>query len=361
MIEVVAAVIPNLAGRYLCAKRRDSGLFEFPGGKIEPGETPEAALCRELREELALEITPLAELTALSNATHCIHFILCAPCAAEPSLTDHTEVCWALPPEFELPGRLSALDAAFVDGTFVHRGPLLHLPEVDSTNTQLLALAERGAPAWFLLQADAQTAGRGRLGRTWQSDGGTLMFSLLVRPHLPVEELVTLPLVAGLAVTQACAALVRKPLGLKWPNDVLFEDKKVAGILCESQTSTQGIEGIVIGIGINVNTVPPEMAHRGTSLQACAGQPLDVADVRNAFAELFTAYYEEWTHGGFRALLSRVTAIDAKRGKAISVKQALETLEGVSEGIGEDGCLLLRQTTGELKKISCGEIVQWKE
>jgi BirA family biotin operon repressor/biotin-[acetyl-CoA-carboxylase] ligase len=161
-------------------------------------------------------------------------------------------------------------------------------------------------------------------------------------------------LVAGLAVTLA----LREwdiPVGLKWPNDVLLEEKKLCGILCEAQSSMHGIEGIVIGIGVNTGVVPEAVAYRATA----PTQKLDRLALLAHLLRVFEALYQRWLQGGLKALRAELDTCDAKRGKSIVVKLSETPTTGTAMGIGDDGALQLRLPNGEMTALHCGEILQW--
>ncbi|MBQ9694388.1 MAG: biotin--[Kiritimatiellae bacterium] len=143
--------------------------------------------------------------------------------------------------------------------------------------------------------------------------------------------------------------------GLKWPNDVLIGDRKVCGILCEAQTSSRGIEGIIIGIGINTGVVPEAVAYRAVGVSGNVNRLELLAKVLAGFEAL----YARWQRAGLKALRAELDACDCKVGKPISVKMSEEPTCGLSRGIQDDGALLLEHEDGTLQPIFCGEIVQW--
>lgn len=375
-LTVAAAIIVNEKGEVLCVKRGASKFastafkWEFPGGKLENGETPAQAAVREVAEELRIAIEPIADAPEVTH--HYPEFsitlqgILCTQTdAQEPTLTEHTDYCWCAPDQL---WKLEFAEADQPFLTFLREkafGALLKtqcfgryphfLNACVSTNDELLRLAEAQAPAGTIVVSETQSAGRGRLGRTWLSESGQgLLFSVLARPQLPPEIMVTLPLVAGLAVTLALRELGFHA-GLKWPNDVLIDERKVCGILCEAQTSARGIEGIIVGIGINTGAVPAEVAYRAVSIDAA----IDRLSLLAAVLKHFESLYERWEKGGLKALRAELDACDCKVNRPITVKLSDTPTVGLSRGIREDGALLLETVDGTVHPIVCGEIQQW--
>ena len=168
--------------------------------------------------------------------------------------------------------------AAMSDGAFSH---VRHLATVDSTNTYLMAEARRGAAEGLVVVADHQTAGRGRLGRRWQAPpGACLLASVLLRPVLDPDALHLCAAVVALATADACAEVAGVAPGLKWPNDLLIGDRKVAGVLGESDPGAPGgppgSVAVVVGVGCNV-AWPGPAGTGGTSLEEAAGRPVDRA------------------------------------------------------------------------------------
>ncbi len=376
-LEVVAAVIVNDAGAVLCVKRGASKFastanrWEFPGGKLEAGETPAQAAVREIEEELSLQVRAVADGPTVEHTypefSITLHSVLCTlegPVSALV-LHEHIDAAWTTPDALwqhdfaaaDMPLLLWLRERFFGaklrTQTFGRASTFLS--ECASTNDECLRRAEAGAPEGTLVVAETQTAGRGRLGREWLSEPGQgLLFSFLARPALPPEVMVTLPLVAGCAVTMALRDQGFEA-GLKWPNDVLIGERKVCGILCEAQTSSKGIEGIVVGVGINVGAVPEAVAYRAIGLD----HRLDRMELLAQILKCFEGLYQRWTKGGLTALRAELDALDAKVGKTIKVRLSDEPTEGIARGIRDDGALLLEHPNGEVEALFCGEIAQW--
>ena len=159
--------------------------------------------------------------------------------------------------------------------TRVFTGPVHHFETLDSTNDLAKELAVQGAPEGTVVVAEAQTGGRGRLGREWDSPPGVgLYVSLVLRPMLPPMELPQITLTTAVAVVRAVRRVAGVAPGIKWPNDLLLNGKKLGGILTEMETESDRIRHVVVGLGLNVNNpgFPPELAATATSLTLTAGR-----------------------------------------------------------------------------------------
>lgn len=188
--------------------------------------------------------------------------------------------------------------------------------------------------------ADYQSSGRGRLDHKWESRAGeNLMMSVVFSIEgIEPEKVATLPIVMGLAATKALYPMAK----LKWPNDVLVNGKKLAGILCERHG-----DNVIVGIGVNVNTAKfsSEIANRATSLNLLSGESIDIGSVRDKLLKSFAAHYEAWLDGGFNAaFLKELEEVDYLKGKTISIRQTdddPDPLVGLCEGIAADGSLIV--------------------
>ena len=227
------------------------------------------------------------------------------------------------------------------------RWKIHHKRETESTNLD----ARAGGPR-DVFTADFQTAGRGRLDHKWDSPEGT---NLLMSVVLPVdgqtpEAVATLPLVAGLAVAKGLSGLrtrrdssvgksLRGRIAIKWPNDVLVDGKKIAGILCERHGDC-----VIVGIGVNVRqrVWPDELHGRATSVLEATGWQMKTALVRNEILGELGKWHGIWSERGFSAAYPEIAALDALKGKALSVSQTDDDAEpaaGVCSGIQADGSL----------------------
>jgi BirA family biotin operon repressor/biotin-[acetyl-CoA-carboxylase] ligase len=241
------------------------------------------------------------------------------------------------------------------------------LAEVDSTNRRAQALAAEGAEHGRAVIAEAQTAGRGRSGRTFFSPPRTNLYvSFVLRPPGGGETLGTLPLAAGVALAETVAEELGDAarVELKWPNDVLVDGKKVSGILLERGSASPDAP-VILGIGVNLNVdpaaFPDEFRARASSLRARAGRPIDRARFAAALFERLEAVLDAHAAGGFAALRPRFDALFRMLGQRVRVADAAERVrEGVVLGVGADGSLRLGTYDGE-ERLLAGDVTVLKE
>lgn len=237
---------------------------------------------------------------------------------------------------------------------------LVALDEVDSTNEEAKRLAAQGAEDGTLVWARAQTAGRGRRGRGWQSLEGNLFLSLVLRPDCGPAEAAQLGFVAALGVGDAVGS-VAPPLievRYKWPNDVLFNDRKGAGILLESQIRPDGgLDWLVLGVGVNVKAFPEDSEFPATSLQFEGAPPsLTETALLEAFGRHFLSWTNRWLEDGFAPVRRAWLAHAYGLGDAITVNLPRESLRGRFRDLDEGGVLLLELADGSQRRIAAGDV-----
>lgn len=243
-----------------------------------------------------------------------------------------------------------------------------YLPETGSTNDVAARLALEGAPHGTVVLADAQTRGRGRQGRQWFSPPASgLYFTVIVRPpaHTSADAASTaatslLTLVAGVAVAQGIERAAGLHATIKWPNDLVIERRKLAGILAEASVIAATLQHIVLGIGINVrdSAYPPELAERVTSIARETGRDVDRALV---LAECLAALDERWGEvlrgHGDRVLDEWRRRAPSAMGAPVQVLGSDGPAQGVTCGLDDQGALCV-SVEGVVHKIVAGE-VQW--
>jgi len=241
-----------------------------------------------------------------------------------------------------------------------------------STSDLAADRARAGAPAGLVIAADAQTVGRGRLGRVWHSPAGeNLYVSLLLRPRRSAAEIPPLTLLAGAAVARAVAPLGVSPR-LKWPNDVQLVDstsgpstgpvpraigggrRKLAGVLTEMVSAGTRVEHVVVGIGINANATafPAELADRATSLRLATGQPIDRARLLAGLLDAFEPLYDDFESRGPAVAVAAFTEYAALPERC----RIDDRLQGVALGVDPDGALRLRDDAGQIHRVISGEV-----
>jgi BirA family transcriptional regulator, biotin operon repressor / biotin---[acetyl-CoA-carboxylase] ligase len=215
---------------------------------------------------------------------------------------------------------------------------------IDSTNNCAKALAGCFAQEGTVVFAEHQSAGRGRLGRAWEANPNeNLMFSVILRPSLSPDAVNLLPLYAAVAV----AAAVEKTTGLrvqcKWPNDLLIDGKKFAGILLEGSLKQSSVEYVVIGIGINVNQMgfPPALAQKATSLRMSLGQEIDRPVLFREIMNSMEQYHTTLAPSKFSAVVPLWTTRTQMLNRHISIDQQGSVLSGVVRGISPEGGLVV--------------------
>jgi len=228
------------------------------------------------------------------------------------------------------------------------------LDTVDSTNAHAFRMApHQPGPCWYL--AGEQTAGRGRRARAWASPRGNFHGTLLLYPTEPAATVALRSFAAALALRDAFVALTDLPgaFALKWPNDVLLNGGKVAGILLESAGAGQGVAQLAIGIGVNLIAAPDASqvepgALPPVSLLAETGLRVTPEAFLNALAPAYAAWEQTFTQQGFAPLRRAWLDHAARLGEPIRARTGTETREGIFEAIDETGALILRQSHGSV-------------
>ncbi len=239
---------------------------------------------------------------------------------------------------------------------------LLSYQELDSTNEEAHRLAQGGASHGAVIWARKQSAGRGRMGREWISREGNLFVSILLSPEAKLVELPQLSFVAAIALLEAIAPIVEDAGGdvgsmsLKWPNDVLLNNKKLAGILLES-FSENGKQWVCVGVGVNVENHPQQVAYPATCLKDAGVQIISAKIVLARFIDHFIQNYDIWQKDGFAPISKKWQTNAANLGKEITVQSGKDKLSGVFKKIDHAGRMLLEAQDKITHCIDAGDVL----
>ncbi len=231
--------------------------------------------------------------------------------------------------------------------------------QLDSTNSELQRQAANGAPSGTACLADCQTAGRGRRGHIWHSPPAVnLYLSLLWRYSLPPAALAGTSLAVGAVVAEVLQAAGGNDLHLKWPNDVLWRGRKVAGLLLEVSGNSQGSSFLIVGIGLNVHmtaAVDNEITQPWIALADIVERPLNRNQIAGQLLDALINALECYGREGVAPFLTRWRQFDAWIGHPVQLICANQIINGIHHGIAEDGALLLKTANG-MRTFHAGEV-----
>jgi BirA family biotin operon repressor/biotin-[acetyl-CoA-carboxylase] ligase len=236
-----------------------------------------------------------------------------------------------------------------------------YFAEIDSTQNAAREMAAQGAAEGTVVTAETQTAGRGRMGRSWHSPpGGNLYATIILRPTMPLSEVARLSLVAGVAAADAISQVTPGIVALKWPNDIWLRGRKTGGIIAEAVTNDDGsLACVLLGIGLNINLsahdIPVELRDKATSVRIAIGHPCDRIELaRSLFSLLDSRYTETQAHGfeSVRPVWESYSALTAKR---VSIVENGRRISGIVRGIDAGGALMLATEAG-VERIVAGEV-----
>ena len=233
--------------------------------------------------------------------------------------------------------------------------------ELDSTNAEARRLAEAGETGPLWIAARRQTAGRGRRGRVWESGEGNLAATLLMTTDRPPAQAAQLSFVTALAVGDMVGAWVPdEKIGFKWPNDVQLDGAKLGGILIESGQAAEGRLWLAIGIGINLAAPPEGLDQPVTAIRQHLRAGLEPSQPEEALAVLsrsLSSRIQAWDVDGFEPVRAAWLQSAVGMGRTCSARVGQGVLAGIAEGLDVDGALLLRLDSGEVRRITAGDVV----
>ncbi len=232
-----------------------------------------------------------------------------------------------------------------------------------STNDDLWELGRQGAEEGTVVIAETQRAGRGRRGRQWVSPPNrNLYLSVLLRPPFPPAEAAMVTLMAGVGLCEAMQEVFLVRPQIKWPNDVLLEGKKTAGILAEMHAEQESIHFLVLGIGVNLNMTrdmfPEDLRYPATSVELVLGRPVERLPFARRLLEHLDRGYEKLLSDRGASVLRTWNRYCAHRGKWLEINAVTGTLRGRFSGLDEEGAMILESADGRTEKIRAGDVVR---
>jgi BirA family biotin operon repressor/biotin-[acetyl-CoA-carboxylase] ligase len=256
------------------------------------------------------------------------------------------------------PDRLLAEEVQFGLGTRKFGCQVHHFDSVASTMDGAFRLGMEGAPEGAVVVAETQTKGRGRLGRAWASPKGKgLYFSIVLRPTCSAADAARLTLVAAVAVSEATEKVTGLQPRIKWPNDLLLNDKKVCGILTELRAEVDRAQFVIVGFGVNVNNTASQLLPEAVSLREVKGQALSrvalLQQILRSFEERYLAVAKE----GYGPVFAEWRRRSATLGRRVRFVERQKSFEGTAVDLDEDGGLVVELATGEVVKRMAGDVL----
>jgi BirA family biotin operon repressor/biotin-[acetyl-CoA-carboxylase] ligase len=239
-------------------------------------------------------------------------------------------------------------------------GTIHYLDTTDSTNSVAQQLARDGAAEGTVVIAETQAKGRGRLGRSWVSPPHrNLYLSLVLRPPMAVAEAPRLGLVIGLATAETIAEWAPRA-ALKWPNDVLIDGCKVAGILMEMEAEDDRVRAVIAGIGVNLNMTPDDLPagvrDKAVSLSTAVGAPIDRAAFAARLLGQLETRYDQCVQRGFATLRPAWERLSCLEGRHVEIDDAGRRYRGIVAGLADDGTLRLLDSGGQEVRVVAGDV-----
>ncbi|MEQ1353536.1 MAG: biotin--[acetyl-CoA-carboxylase] ligase [Candidatus Acidiferrum sp.] len=241
---------------------------------------------------------------------------------------------------------------------------IYHFFKTDSTNQVALELGHAGEPDGAVIIAEEQTSGRGRAGHSWHSERAAGIYTtILLRPRLAPVQAPLLTMMAGLSAREAVQSATGLSVDLKWPNDLMISGKKLGGILTEMHAEPSQVRFVIVGIGINVNQqrFPVELAGTSTSLRMETGRMQSRLEVLVQFLRQFESDYQELLSVGSGGVVKRFEAASSyARGKRVRVTNGRENFTGVTAGLEPTGLLRVKRDDGEITTVIAGDVAEAK-
>ena len=240
---------------------------------------------------------------------------------------------------------------------------ILHFESIDSTNTEAIKQARAGGAEGLCILARHQTAGRGRHGRTWVSERDSgLYFSIVLRPNIEMRYLPLITLMTGVAAFDTLLEFGLDP-DIKWVNDLLVNEKKIGGILAEAVETTAGL-AVIVGIGINLTSrnFPDDIAPTATSIEAETGLSPKAEDLSQSLTRYFSYFYDILKRGKYPEIIDQWHRRSTYfTGKAVRVALNGTVIEGITDGLEENGALRVKTADGAVQVVQAGDVQQLRQ
>ena len=227
-----------------------------------------------------------------------------------------------------------------------------YLSETSSTMDDAAELARRGCPAFTVVIAGRQTRGRGRMQREWFSQDGGLYFTVVIRPEIPVVWAGMVNLAAAVDLADMLRTDYRIDAGLKWPNDILVDSRKICGILSQMQAEGEQVAHVTVGVGLNVNNAPEAHQPNAVSMQSLVGNSIPRREILEAFLERFEKRMSAFDS---RETMAQWKSLNVTLGQAVTVVTIKEKVKGVAEDVDALGGLMIRLDDGTLRTVMVGD------
>jgi BirA family biotin operon repressor/biotin-[acetyl-CoA-carboxylase] ligase len=236
---------------------------------------------------------------------------------------------------------------------------IVYLESTTSTNDIARKYAQNGESEGLVVVAEEQTKGKGRLGRRWSTPKGeAIAMSMLLRPNLSPQLISSITLAMAVSIVEALKDVTGYEVGIKWPNDIVLEGKKLCGILTEMSAEMDVINYIIIGIGLNVNQekFDDDIKNVATSLKRCSGKRFERKVILSSIINKFEKNYEVFKTKGIEPFIDSLKKHSVLLNKRVVISNINEKYEAEAIGIDKDGSLLVRLDSGEIKKVLSGDI-----
>jgi BirA family biotin operon repressor/biotin-[acetyl-CoA-carboxylase] ligase len=229
---------------------------------------------------------------------------------------------------------------------------------LSSTMDEAFHLGMEGEPEGTVVCAEAQTKGRGRLGRVWVSPKGKGIYcSIILRPKLPPTQMSQITLMTAVALAEAIRQKTSLQPSIKWPNDLLLNSKKVAGILTELRAEVDQVKFVIVGIGLNINASSSQLLDTATSLKLETNQTFNRIEIFQEALKSLELWYTKILKGNFSEVLDYCRENSATLKRRVRVSDPAADVQGMAIEIDNDGALLIRQDNGKVIKKTAGDVI----